>query len=80
FGQVRAVRRPADGHTDVRHPIWDLGLYVVIGLVPLLSLGRDFGVYDARNGIARYHFAYLLPALAAEALYARLLLRAVGGG
>lgn len=80
FGQVRAVHRPASGQTDGWYPLWDLGFYVVVGLVPLLSLGRDFGVYDTTQGVSRYHFAYLLPALAAEALYAWLLLRAAGGG
>ena len=57
-----------------------LGLYVVIGLVPLLSFGRAFGVYDTAGGVSRYHFAYLLPALAAEAFYAWLLMQAVSGG
>lgn len=80
FGQVRAVHRPADGHTDGWYPLWDLGLYVAIGLVPLLSFGRKFGVYDTTGKVSRYHFAYLLPALAAEALYAWLLAQAVGGG
>jgi hypothetical protein len=79
FGQVRAVHCPADGHTDEWYPLWDLGLYVAIGLVPLLSFGRKFGVYDTTGGVSRYHFAYLLPALAAEALYVWLLAQAVGG-
>lgn len=80
FGQVRSVHHPADGATDRWYPLWDLGLYVGIGLVPLLSFGRHFGVYDTAGGVSRYHFAYLLPALAAEALYAWLLVQGVGGG
>lgn len=80
FGQVRTVHRPADGRTDAWYPLWNLGLYVAIGLVPLLSFGREFGVYDTTGGVSRYHFAYLLPALAAEALYAWLLAQALGGG
>jgi len=77
FGQVRAVHHPAEGRWDRWHPLWTLGLYVVIGLVPLLSFGRDFGVYGTTGEASRYHFAYLLPALAAEALYAWLLVQAV---
>ena len=50
---------------------------VGMGLVPLLSFGRDFGVYGTTGEASRYHFAYLLPALAAEALYAWLLVQAV---
>lgn len=80
FGQVRSVYRPANEETDRWHPLLDLGFYVVIGLVPLLSFGRDFGVYNTSGGVSRYHFAYLLPALAAEALYAWLLVQAMGGG
>lgn len=80
FGQVRAVHRLADGRTDGWYPLFDLGLYVAVGLVPLLSFGREFGVYDTTGGVSRYHFAYLLPALAAEALYAWLLAQAIGGG
>lgn len=80
FGQVRAVHRPSDGRTDEWYPLWDLGLYVAIGLVPLLSFGREFGVYDTTDGVSRYHFAYLLPALIAEALYAWLLVQVIGGG
>lgn len=80
FGQVRAVHRPADGQTDEWYPLWDLGLFIAIGFVPLLSFGREFGVYDTTSGVSRYHFAYLLPALVAEMLYAWLLLQAVGGG
>jgi hypothetical protein len=78
FGRVRAVQRPADGRQD-RRPLWGLGAYVVIGLVPLLSFGRGFGVLGGPRDAPRYHFAYLLPALAAEALYAWLLVQAVGG-
>lgn len=78
FGQVRAVHRPVDEATD-RHSLWGLGLYVVIGLVPLLSFGRTFGVYAGPDDAPRYHFAYLLPALAAEALYGWLLLQALSG-
>lgn len=78
FGQVRAARRPTDGQTAGWYVLWDLGLYVAIGLVPLLSFGRDFGVYDTTGGVSRYHFAYLLPALVAEVLYAWLLIQAVG--
>jgi hypothetical protein len=37
-------------------------------------------VYDTAGGVSRYHFAYLLPALAAEAFYAWLLMQAVSGG
>ncbi len=80
FGHVRAVHRPSDGRWDRWYPLWDLGLAVVIGFVPLLSFGRDFGVYDTTGRVTRYHFAYLLPALAAEAFYAWLLVQAVGGG
>lgn len=79
FGQVRTVERPADGQTDGWYPLWDLGFFIAIGLVPLLSFGRGFGVYDTTSGVSRYHFAYLLPALVAEALYVWLLMQAVGG-
>lgn len=80
FSQVRAVHHTNDGRWDRWYPLWDLGLYVLIGLVPLLSYGRAFGVYDTAGGVSRYHFAYLLPALAAEAFYGWLLVQAVGGG
>jgi hypothetical protein len=80
FNQVRAVHHPDDGRWDRWYPLWDLGLYVVIGLLPLLSFGRDFAVYNTAAGVSRYHFAYLLPALAAEAFYGWLLVQAVGGG
>lgn len=80
FGQVRAVNRLADGERDRWYSLWDVVLYVLIGLAPLLSFGRGFGVYDEEDGVSRYHFAYLLPALAAEALYVWLLAQAVGGG
>jgi hypothetical protein len=79
FGQVRAVQHPADDAVDRWYPLWDLGLAVVVGLVPLLSFGRRFGVYDTADGVSRYHFAYLLPALAAEAFYVWLLVQAGGG-
>ena len=78
FGQVRAAYRPADTERD-RHALWGLSLYVALGLVPLLSFGRTFGVYGGTADAPRYHFVYLLPALAAEALYAWLLAQAVGG-
>lgn len=78
FGQVRAVQRPGDGATD-RHPLWDLGLSIVLGLVPLLSFGRTFGVYAGTADAPRYHFVYLLPALVAEALYAWLLVQTLSG-
>lgn len=79
FGQVRAVQHPSDGRQD-RRPLWGLGAYLVLGLVPVLSFGRNFGVHGGSSDAPRYHFAYLLPALAAEALYAWLLVQAVGGG
>jgi len=79
FGQVRAVQRPSDGRQD-RRPLWGLGLYILTGLVPLLSFGHNFGVHARPSAAPRYHFTYLLPALAAEALYAWLLVQAVGGG
>ncbi|MFB6231369.1 MAG: hypothetical protein ABEL04_09445 [Salinibacter sp.] len=41
----------------------------MLGLVPLLSFGRMFAVYSATEGRPRYHVVYVLPALAAEALY-----------
>lgn len=78
LGQVRAVQRPSDGRQD-RRPLWGLGAYVVIGLVPLLSFGRRFGMLRGPSEPPRYHVAYLLPALAAEALYAWLLAQAVAG-
>ena len=78
FGQVRAVRHPPDGPPD-RRPLWGLAGMVALGLVPLLSFGRDFGVYGGTEAAPRYHAAYLLPALAAEALYAWLLVQALGG-
>lgn len=80
FGRVRAVYHPTSGRWDRWYPLWDLGLAIGLGLVPLLSFGRDFGVYDRVNGISRYHFTYLLPTLAAEAFYVWLLVQAVGGG
>lgn len=78
FGQVRAVERPPDARRD-RRALWGLGAYVALGLVPLLSFGRGFGVLGGSDTAPRYHFAYLLPALAAEALYAWLVVQAVGG-
>jgi len=78
FGQVRAVHPPGNGPRD-RHPLWGLGMYVVIGLVPLLSFGQAFGVYGGTADAPRYHVVYLLPALAAEALYAWLLVQALAG-
>ncbi len=80
FGQARAVHHPADGRQDQWHSLWTLGLFVGVGLIPLLSFGRAFGVYDTTGGISRYHFVYLFPALAAEAFYGWLLAQAVGGG
>ena len=77
FGQVRTVSHPAADQTDRWVPLWDLGLAVLVGLVPLLSFGRAFGVYDTQDGVSRYHVVYLLPALLAEAFYAWLLVRAV---
>ena len=79
FGQVRTVSHPAANQTDRWMPLRDLGLAVLVGLVPLLSFGRAFGVYDIRDGVSRYHFAYLLPALLAEAFYGWLLVQAVMG-
>ncbi|WP_103028252.1 hypothetical protein [Salinibacter altiplanensis] len=78
FGRIRAAYRPADPERD-RRALWDLGLSVALGLVPLLSFGRTFGVYGGTADAPRYHLVYLLPALAAEALYAWLLVQAVGG-
>lgn len=80
FGQVRSVQHSAENAVDRGYPLGTLGLTVVIGLVPLLSFGRDFGVYNTAGGISRYHFAYLLPALAAEAFYVWLLVQAAGSG
>ena len=80
FGQVRAVQKPTSGHTDDWSLLFDIGLFVVIGWIPLLSFGRDFAVYDASDDVPRYHFAYILPALAAEAFYVWLLLQSVAGG
>jgi len=77
FGQVRAVHHPEDGRWDRWYSLLNLGLFVGIGLVPLLSFGRDFGVYDTAGGVSRYHFTYLLPALAAEAFYGGILVQAV---
>ena len=76
FDQVRAVHHPAGDGSDRWVPLWDLGLAVLIGLVPLLSFGREFGVYDTRDGVSRYHVAYFLPSLAAEAFYVWLLIQA----
>ncbi len=80
FGQVRTVHHPATNQTDRWYPLWDLGIAVLIGLVPLLSFGRAFGVYDTTDGVSRYHAVYFLPALAAEAFYVWLFVQAVGGG
>ena len=77
FGQVRTVSHPAADQTDPWGPLWDLGLAVLVGLVPLLSFGRRFGVYDTQDGVSRYHFAYLLPALLAEAFYGWFLVQAL---
>jgi hypothetical protein len=79
FGQVRTIFHPAADQMDRWVPLWDLGLVVLVGLVPLLSFGRAFGVYDTQDGVSRYHFAYLFPSLLAEAFYARLLVQAVMG-
>lgn len=78
FGHVRLVQHPAENAVDRWYPLWTLGLTVGIGLIPLLSFGRDFGVYDTEGDVSRYHFAYLLPALAAEAFYVWLLVQAAG--
>jgi hypothetical protein len=80
FERVRAVRRPADGLQDRWYPLSDIGLYVVLGLVPLLSFGRKFAVYSTVEGHPRHHVVYVLPALAAEALYVWLLGQALGSG
>lgn len=77
FGQVRAVHNPSAERWDRWSSLWGFGLYVLIGLVPLLSFGKDFGVYAKADGVSRYHVVYLLPALLAEAFYAWLLVQAV---
>jgi len=80
FDRVRTVHTPTNEHAGDWYPLWDIGLLIVVGLVPLLSFGRNFAVYTASDDVPRYHFAYILPALAAEALYVWLLLETVPGG
>lgn len=79
FERVRAVRRPSDGLQDRRYPLLNIGIFVAIGLIPLLSFGRDFAVHPTSGGPRRRYIAYVLPVLLAEAVYVVLLVQVLGG-
>lgn len=80
FRQVRAVEHSATDRRDQWYPLLDIGIIVVLGFIPLLSLGRNFAVYSVRGGTPRYHLVYVLPSLVAEAVYVWLAVRALFGG
>lgn len=79
FRRVRAVQRSATGREDRWYPLLDIGLFVALGFLPLLSFGKHFAVYSSAEEPTQYHIAYILPALIAEALYVWLLVQAMGG-
>lgn len=79
FGQVREVRRPADGLRDRTVSLLKIGLYVVLGLLPLLSFGREFAVHPTSEGPRRRYIAYILPVMLAEAVYVGWLLQMLVG-
>lgn len=78
FNQVREIRRPSGGLQDRSYSLLKIGLYVVIGLIPLLSFGREFAVHPTASGPKRRYVAYVLPVVLAEALYVGLLLQVLG--
>lgn len=79
FERVREVRRPSDGLQDRRHPLLKIAVFVAIGLIPLLSFGRNFAVHPTSEGPRRRYIAYVLPVLFAEAVYLVLLVRVLAG-
>lgn len=78
YGQTKAVKDGVDGSEDRRSSLLGIGLYVLLGLVPLLSFGEGFAVYSEEGAAVRYHGAYVLPVLVAEAVYMWLLWQALG--
>lgn len=80
FRRVRTVQRPGANPEASWYPLLDVGLFVVLGLIPLLSFGEGFAVYAPAADDVRYHVVYVLPALVAEALYVWLVVQALGGG
>lgn len=80
FQRIRAVQRSSTGRRDRWYPLLDIGLFVALGFIPLLSFGKHFAVYSSTEEPTQYHVMYVLPALIAETLYVWLLVQAVGGG
>lgn len=80
FDQVRAIEHRATGQRDGWYPLVDIGIFVLLGFIPLLSFGRNFAVYSIEGGGPRYHLVYVLPSLTAEALYVWLAVGALLGG
>lgn len=78
FGWVSEVRRPADGLRDRGTALHTVGLYVLWGLVPLLSFGKGFAHSPLRTSTDRRLMVYVVPALLAEATYVVLLVQAFG--
>lgn len=79
FERVRAVEHSRSGHRADWYPLFNIGLFVLLGFVPLLSLRENFAVYSIGAGTASYHLVYVLPALAAEVLYVWLCVGALFG-
>lgn len=79
FDRVRAVEHARSAHRDGWYALFDIGLFVLLGFVPLLSLGEDFAVHSGGTSPRRYHLVYVLPALAAEVLYVWLFVGALVG-
>lgn len=79
FERVREVRRPSDGLRDQMYSLLQIGGFVLIGLIPLLSFGRGFAVHPTHEGPNRRYIAYVLPALLAEAVYVALLVQVLSG-
>jgi len=77
FGWVSEVRRP-DGLRGRGTALPTVGLYVLWGLVPLLSFGEGFAHSPLRTGTDRRLMVYVVPALLAEATYVVLLVQAFG--
>lgn len=72
FGWVRSVARPADGLRDATTALWSIGGYVLLGLLPLVSMGARFAQSPGRGGADRRFMIYVVPALVAEAVYLSL--------
>ena len=74
---VREVRGP-DAMVHEATSLRRIGLYVLLGLVPLLSFGRGFALSPVQGGADRRFMIYVVPALLAEAVYLGIALRALG--